>query len=327
MKKITVKASSNIAFIKYWGKKDEKLRLPMAGSVSMNLGDVYTVTTVEFDQKLKQDRIEMVEITMKEDEKIRVSEFLDKVRQMAKVDLKARIMTKNNFPKGTGIASSASGFAALAMAASRAIGLVLTEKELSILARLGSGSACRSIPDGFVEWKVGVSSQTSFAKSIFASSYWDIVDVIVIVAKKEKKISSSLGHSLATASPFIKVRIAGMDKKIKEIKETIKKKDFSTFGQIIEAEALNMHAVMMTSSPPLLYWQPKTIEVLMKVIEGRALGVESYFTIDAGPNVHVICQKKDLAKVKKMLLGIKGIVRLIVSRPGQGASTIDSHLF
>lgn len=327
MIKVTAKAPANIAFIKYWGKKDEALKLPLAGSISMNLDNIYTVTTVEFNRRLTDDRIEMVGTKMKSGEKQKVSEFLDRIRNIAKITDKARIKTKNNFPKGTGVASSASGFAALAVAAAKAAGLNLPEKELSILARLGSGSACRSIPDGFVEWLEGNSSQTSYAKSIFPKTHWNILDITIIVSRKEKKISSSLGHTLALESPFMAARINDLDQKIKKIKQAIGDRDFTTFGNITESDALNMHAVMMTSNPALIYWQPKTVEIMKKIIDYRDMGLETYFTIDAGPNVHIICQEKSLLKVKSMILTIKGIKQIIISRPGKGAEVTENHLF
>lgn len=316
--KSTAKAPANIAFIKYWGKKNEKLRLPANASISMNLSDAYTTTSVEFDDKLASDVLYLNDSLASEEETARISKHLDLVRGIAKITIHARVESKNNFPKGAGIASSASGFAALTVAASRAAGLALSEKELSILARLGSGSACRSIPDGFVEWKEGNSSDESFAYSLYPHGYWDICDLIVIVGENSKKVSSTEGHAIAESSPFYRARIGGMKDKVEEIKSALVKKDFTKFGEIIEAEAINMHAVMMTSVPPLYYWNPGTIEVIKTVIELREKGIESYFTIDAGPNVHVICERKNLAKLKVGLSGIKTLNKFLVNNPSTG---------
>lgn len=322
--KVTAKAPANIAFIKYWGKRDEKLRLPMNSSLSMNLSDIFTVTSVEFRQGLSQDFVKIDGKIIQGKEKGRIVEHLNRIRKLAKLEAKAKVISKNNFPKGTGLASSASGFAALTLAASKAAGLNLSQKELSVLARLGSGSACRSIPDGFVEWEAGNTSKSSYAYSLYPPDYWDICDVIVVVGETNKKVSSSEGHVLAESSPFFRARIAGMGRKIQEIKQAVEKKDFSKFGQIIEEEAINMHAVMMTSKPALYYWNPETLRVILKVIEWRDLGLEEYFTIDAGPNVHLVCQGKDAPRLKARLKEIKGVKGVIINYPAKGVHIAES---
>jgi diphosphomevalonate decarboxylase len=318
----TAKAPANIAFIKYWGKKDEKLRLPMNNSISMNLSEVYTTTSVEFSKNLKSDTLKIDGKFPEDKEKERVVKHLNLIRSLAKTDLKARVESRNNFPKGTGLASSASGFAALTLAASGAAGLNLSEKELSIIARLGSGSACRSLPDGFAEWKAGDSSETSYAYSLYPPNYWDICDVIAIVGEASKKVSSTEGHVLAESSPFFRARISGMPKKVNEIKKALKEKDFTRFGEILEEEAVNMHAVMMTSKPALYYWLPETLITIISIIKWRDEGLESYFTIDAGPNVHVICQAKYAPRIKRRLVKLNGVKRVVINKPSTGARLI-----
>lgn len=322
MLKVTAKAPANIAFIKYWGKKDEKLRIPANSSISMNLSEAYTITSVEFNRKFKTDQLFWNRLKAADDEASRVSKHLDLIRDRAGIRLKARVISQNNFPKGAGIASSASGFAALTVAAAGAAGLNLSERELTILARIGSGSACRSIPDGFVEWQEGRKSDDSYAHSLFKPEYWKICDLIAVVGENNKKVSSTEGHAIAESSPFYGARIAGMKDKVKEIKAALEKKDFTRFGEIVEAEAINMHAVMMTSVPPLFYWNPGTLEVLLVVKELRDKGIEAYFTIDAGPNVHVICQSKDKIRLKKALTKIKEVKSVIANEPAIGARVI-----
>jgi len=324
--KVTAKAPANIAFIKYWGRRDEKLRLPVNDSISMNLSGIYTLTTVEFLPNLKSDEIEVVGEKISNEGKERIIAHLERIRRLAKIKTFAKIKTKNNFPKGTGLASSASGFAALTLAGAVAGGLNLSLKQLSILARQGSGSACRSIPDGFVEWKAGDSSETSYAYSLYPPEWWDIRDIVAIVGEAAKKVSSSEGHVLAESSPFYRSRILGMKKKIRELKRALKRKDFEKFGEIVEEEAINMHAVMMTSKPPLFYWLPKTMEIILKVGDWREAGIPVYFTIDAGPNVHLICLKKDVKEVVKRLKKLK-IKKIIVNKPAKGARIVSEHLF
>lgn len=327
MKKTTAVAPANIAFIKYWGKKNAKLRLPLNSSVSMNLNKIYSQTTVEFLPTLNDDQIEMVGEKIGERERLRIERHLDRIRKIARIKFKAKVKSKNNFPKGTGIASSASGFAALSLAGTRAADLNLSQKELSILARLGSGSACRSIPDGFVEWRKGNSNKTSFAHTLYPPNYWKIVDIVAIVTKTEKKVSSTEGHARAESSSFLSSRILRMGSQVRLVKRALKKKNFSQLGLVIEKDAVNMHAVMMTSQPPIIYWLPKTVEIILAVKHWRKEGLESYFTIDAGPTVHIICQEKDATGVRNELSKMRGIHKISVNYPSVGARLTKSHLF
>jgi len=320
--KVTAKAPANIAFIKYWGKKNEKLRIPANSSISMNLSGAFSVTSVDFDNKFREDVVKIDNVVAAGSEKERVVRHLDLIRKMARKSDFAEVMSKNSFPKASGIASSASGFAALTLAASLAANLKLSERDLSILARLGSGSACRSIPDGFVEWKEGSKNEDSYAHSLYGPDYWEIYDLIAVVGENSKKVSSTEGHAIAESSQFYKTRIVGMKNKIKEIKLALKDKDFTKFGEILEAEAINMHAVMMTSKPPLYYWLPKTLEVMFLVDRWRNGGVESYFTIDAGSNVHIICEEKNLEKVKTKVTLIAGVKKVLVNRPAIGTRLV-----
>lgn len=325
--KATAVAPANIAFIKYWGKRNETLRLPANSSISMNLSEANTVTTVEFNGKLVQDIVFINGVEMDKNEATRVSEHLDRIRKLANLNIYAKVMTENNFPKGAGIASSASGFAALTVSVVAAAGLQLSEKELSILARVGSGSACRSIPGGFVEWRKGETNNTSYAFSLHPASYWDVCDIVAIAGTVSKKVSSSEGHALAESSPFYSTRIKDMPRKIVEIRKALGQKDFTKFGEILEGEAINMHAVMMTSDPALLYWNENTIQIMNVVWGLRDAGTEAYFTIDAGPNVHVICQGKDAVKINRELKKLPVVKFTIINHPCEGTKLIEKHLF
>ena len=324
--KATAIAPSNIAFTKYWGKKDDKLKLPANGSISMNLSDLYTTTTVEFNAKLRNDEVR-INGENKKHETAKVIEHLNRVRALAKIRTKAKVLTINNFPTGTGLSSSASGSAALTLAASSAAGLHPTEKQLSILARVGSGSACRSIPDGFVEWLDGKTNETSYAVSLHPASYWDIWDVVVIVSSEAKKVSSTRGQEFAASSPFYQTRLNGMKEKNKHLKKALRKKDFPTFGELIEEDALNMHAVMLTSRPTLLYWTTGTLKIMKLVQEWRREGLAVYFTINTGQDIHLIVQAKDEESLKKKLEKIGEVKKIIVNKPVQGARLITEHLF
>ena len=326
--KATAKSPVNIAFIKYWGKADPQKRIPQNNSISMCLSDLCSLCTVEFSFRFKEDQINFLgERVVEKKELERIIQVLNRVRVLAKSNLKARVATKNNFPKATGIASSASGLSAVTAASCSALKLQLTKEELSKLSRLASGTASRSIPDGFVEWEKGVDENTSFSKQIFPPDWWPIADVAAIVTHKMKKIKSTEGHALADTSPFQEQRIKGMPKKVKAIKKAIKERDFMKFGQILEAECLSMHAVCLTSQPPIIYWEAPTIEIMRRVQQWREDGLKAYFTIDAGPTVHIICEGENVSRLVLRLKTIKGIERISVNKPGIGARIINKHLF
>ncbi|OGG24104.1 diphosphomevalonate decarboxylase [Candidatus Gottesmanbacteria bacterium RIFCSPLOWO2_01_FULL_43_11b] len=305
--KVTAIAPANIAFIKYWGRKDAKLRIPSNPSISMNLSACITKTTVEFSNDFKQDTV-----TKGFDEK-RIIAHIDRIRDLAKTKMRAKITTNNSFPTSVGVASSASGFAALTVAAAAALGLKLSPKKLSSLARLGSGSACRSIPDGFVKW------EGEYAYSLYPHDYWDLRDILVIVESKQKEISSSKGHEAVETSPFFAKRLAMIPKRIKWIEKALGEKNFPAFGKVIEEDCLDMHHVMQTQDPPLIYWNDKTREIMDTVRRWRKEGIPVYFTIDAGANVHLICEGKDERKVIETL-GSR--YQIIINKPARGAHLI-----
>src|ERR671918_933036 len=210
----TAIANPNLAFIKYWGNRDNTLRLPSNGSISMNLDGLYTRTTVSFQPSLPYDELVINGHETMGKGLDRISYLLDIIRGMANITERAEVISENNFPSGAGIASSASAFAALALAGSDASGLNLNEKELSRLARRGSGSASRSIPGGFVEWQAGTSDEDSFAFSIAEPGHWDLVDCIAIVSAAHKKMGSTEGHSLAPTSPLQAARVADAPRRL-----------------------------------------------------------------------------------------------------------------
>jgi diphosphomevalonate decarboxylase len=325
--KATGQAPSNIAFIKYWGKKDEDLRLPENGSISMNLSNLLTTTTVEFDLKYKDDQIFINDDLDYLMASRRVIAHLDRIRSKAKIKEKARVVSKNNFPSRTGLSSSASGFAALTVAAASAAGLKLSEKELSVLARLGSGSACRSIPDGFTEWMAGNSSETSYAIPLYPPDYWDIVDIVGVVSKDKKEVGSTEGQKLAGSSPFYPLRLSKMSNKIKMLKKYLLDKNFTKFGELVEAEALEMHAIMMTSIPSLLYIMPESLKIMRLVRKWRSVGLEVYFTLNTGQDIHLICRQENVRMIYQLLSEVPEVKQILVNKPAKGARLISRHLF
>jgi diphosphomevalonate decarboxylase len=332
MQKITVKANSDIALIKYWGKKDKVLRLPANGSLSMVLDSLYSITTVEFLTALSVDEV-TIDGEVEADEASRVVKQLDRVRALAtekgliQKDIFARVVSQNNFPKSTGLSSSGSGFAALTMAAAKAIGLELNQKELSILARQGSGTACRCVCGGFVEWLDGELSESSYSESFADSAQLPIRDLVAIVSEDKKLLSSTEGHDLAESSPFFAARQECMSAKLTQAKNAILTQDFVALGELAEAEALEFHSILLTSSPTILLFYPGTIEVMQAVRQLRRQGVPAYFTINTGFNVHVLTLPQYEAEVEEALRALPSVQKIIASGVGEQPEYLEEHLF
>jgi diphosphomevalonate decarboxylase len=319
----TAQACANIAFIKYWGNRDNALRLPANGSISMILDGLHTRTTVSFQHSLPYDELIINGREIAGPALERVSCVLDLVRALAHTGQQAEVVSENNFPSGAGIASSASAFAALALAASKAAGLDLNERQLSRLARQGSGSACRSIPGGFVEWLVGTGDEDSFAASIAPPDHWSLVDCIAIVSDEHKKTGSTEGHAVAATSPLQAARLADTPRRLDICRRAILNCDFGLLAGIVELDSDMMHAVMMTSEPALHYWMPASLEVMQAVRSWRQEGISVCYTLDAGPNVHVLCTEEDAQEAATRLRLFSGVRNVLVARPGGPARLVQ----
>jgi diphosphomevalonate decarboxylase len=319
----TAEAHPNIAFIKYWGNRDERLRLPANGSISMNLDGLYTRTTVTFAPALEADRLTIAGGAVRGPALERVSTFLDLVRGLAGVHERAVVVSENNFPSGAGIASSASAFAALALAAAGAAGLDLSEAELSRLARRGSGSACRSVPGGFVEWRAGAGDADSFAVSLAPPEHWELVDCVAIVSAGHKRTGSTEGHALAGTSPLQAARVADADRRLDLCRKALLARDFEALADAVEQDSDLMHAVMMTSSPPLHYWLPASLGVMQAVRTWRGEGLPALYTVDAGPNVHALCPRSQAAELERRLRDLPGVEQVLVAGAGGPARGIS----
>ncbi|HEX9028045.1 MAG TPA: diphosphomevalonate decarboxylase [Anaerolineales bacterium] len=323
-KTATALACPNIAFVKYWGNRDASLNLPSNGSISMNLGGLTTLTSVAFNADLPADCLLINHQQINGPALQRVSAFLDRVRKLAGIRLFSRVESENNFPMGAGIASSASAFAALSLAASAAAGLSLSEKELSRLARAGSGSACRSVPGGFVEWQAGQDDDSSFAFSIAPHDYWELADCIALISSEHKPTGSSQGHALADTSPLQPARLAQVQLDLEVCRAAIRERDFDGLARVLEAESNLMHAVMITSRPPLFYWQAASLAVMQAVIEWRKAGLPVAYTLDAGPNVHVLCPRDRVEEMRGRLAQVPGVEDVLVAYPGGPARLVSS---
>jgi diphosphomevalonate decarboxylase len=312
-------AHPNIAFIKYWGNCDPEARIPANGSISMNLAGLTTQTSVTFDPTLPVDQLTLNKEPVSGATLARVVDFLEAVRRMAGIQAHARVISENNFPMGAGIASSASAFAALSLAASRAAGLELSERQLSQLARTGSGSACRSVPAGFVEWRVDACDLESAAESIAPPDHWDLVDCIAVISQVHKPTSSTEGHLLAYTSPLQVARVDDASRRLDICRQAILDRDFESLAEVVELDSNLMHAVIMTSQPPIIYWQPATIAVMQAVRVWRQQGLPVCYTIDAGPNVHVITPASYSETVKDKIIQIEEVLQVLTAHPGGAA--------
>lgn len=328
---IKVKSPANIAFIKYWGQTDSENVLPANDSFSMNLSGCYT----ELEMELVVD-INVKELYIKDykaedykknegDALQKVVTFYDRAAEylQVKTDVGFRVKAANSFPKKAGIASSASFFSALAAAFSTAFEKKLETKQLSVLARLsGSGSASRSVPDGYVFWHRGISSESSFAESIAPPDYWDIVDLVALVTLDEKKVSSVDGHRCAQTSPYFADRQRQLAKRTPLIVNKFRKKDFEGFGTMVEEEAVSLHSIMMTQKPPLYYWSGMTLDVMRETATLRKKGIEAYCTTDAGENVHIITRRIYEEKVKDHFKNMNFVKEILTNYPCEGVRVL-----
>jgi diphosphomevalonate decarboxylase len=326
MDRATAVANPNIAFIKYWGQAQEALNLPANPSLSMNLAGLTTVTTVEFRPGLANDGVTIDGQQAESLARERVGAHLSRVRALAGTEERALVASRNDFPAGTGLASSSSAFAALSLAASRAAGLALDAAALSRLARRASGSACRSVVGGFALWE-GTDDATSFARQVAPPSSWDLRDLVAVVAREHKDVGSQQGHALAPSSPLHRARLEAVPRLLALALGAVERRDLASLGPVAEMDALAMHAVMMTSQPSLLYWLPETMVVLRAVRAWRREGIEVFFTLDAGPNVHCLCEVNQADEVEQRLQRLPGILDVLASGPGGGVRLVDYHLF
>lgn len=312
-------ASPNLAFIKYWGNSDENLHLPTNGSISMTLGGLSTESEVGFSDEYTADELIINGQVADASATRRASRHLEKVRGLAGCKLRAHVESTTNFPVSAGLASSASAFAALTVAATHALGLNLSEREMSALARLGSGSAARSIPGGFVEWKVGRSHLESYGEQILPPTHWSLVDLIAVVSRAPKGTTSTDGHLLARTSPLQEVRTVSCVSRLDECRSSLFDRDFQGLARVSELDSIMLHAVAMTSQPPLFYWTASTFDIMISVRMWRAEGLDVFATVDAGANVHCVCSEESSEEVRQRLVSHPAVLEVIRASVGEAA--------
>ncbi|WP_152346150.1 diphosphomevalonate decarboxylase [Brevibacterium sp. CFH 10365] len=318
MRTTTARAYPNIALVKYWGKADEELILPAAGSLSLTLDHFETTTTVVPAPDASSDVLELDGALADAGQTSRISVFLDHVRELAGRDDRVLVRSRNSVPTGAGLASSASGFAALATAAAAAFDLDLEPSELSRLARRGSGSACRSIPHGIAVWHAG-DDESSFAETVPAP---DMRMIIVTVDRARKAVSSREAMRLTAAtSPFYSGWVSSTEDYLTQMVAACAAGDFTRIGEITESHALRMHGLIQSTVPPIRFLNPTSHAIFDAVAEARENGIEAYSTADAGPNVAVIVRPHEAEALTEKLSGF-GDVRVV--GPGPGAHLLTA---
>ena len=322
-RRATAVATSNIALVKYWGKRDVALNLPATGSISVTLDRLTTTTSVAFREDLAADRV-MLDGRAADG---RLTRFLDLVRTHAGISTRAEVTTRNDFPTGAGLASSASGFAALALACDAALGLGLAPEALSALARRGSGSAARSLFGGFAEMHAGraADGHDAFATPLAPPGHVPLRMLVAITTRRPKETGSTEGmrHSEAT-SPYYAAWLEATRTDLDAMRRAIETADLERMGSIAERNCLRMHAVMLATEPPLVYWNAATLGAMRAVHDLRTKGTGAWFTIDAGPQVKVLCAPADAPEIETALRSVEGVQDVVVAAPGGGAHLVES---
>ncbi len=327
MSHATARAHPNIALVKYWGKRDERLILPHQSSLSVTLGPLSVTTRVEFTGAAGADQVEINGREAAGTERTRVTEILKVIKREARVKGAARVTSSGDFPAAAGLASSAAAFAALAVAGRAAAGLPRDTKAESILARLGSGSAARSVQGGFVRWNRGRRSdgRDSFAEQVFTAAHWPELRLLVaMVSREEQEVTSRDGMKNAVkTSPYYAAWARDAEREVKEILRPLKRRDLEAVGSIAERNAWRMHATSLAANPPLCYLRPGTLAIIEAARLARQKGVHAWFTLDAGPNPVLLTTAADEKAVTQLALA-HGATSVVPCVPGGDAQLIQA---
>jgi diphosphomevalonate decarboxylase len=324
MTRAVVEANTNIALVKYWGKRDEKLNLPAVGSISLTLAGLSTRTEVRFDALLEADTLSLNGSVERGRPVEKVSRFLDLVRARAGIMDRASVISANNFPTAAGLASSASAFAALALAATRAAGLTLSGSELSVLARRGSGSAARSLFGGFVEMQKGERADGEDAFAAPLDTQLDARMVIAVASEGPKETLSTDGmRHTAETSPYFAAWQSANETDLIEARRALAEGDLARLGTVAERSCLTMHASAMAARPAVVYFRGVTVDGYRAIRELRAGGTPAWFTCDAGPHPKALTDAAHAESVAAALAQVPGVLRTIVCAPGGAAKVIE----
>ena len=320
----TAEAHPNIALVKYWGKRDGPDNVPATPSLSITLSQLRTRTRVSFESDSTQRQVTLNGAIVHD---AKIDACIDRLLARAARPLPAvHVDTDNNFPTAAGLASSASGFAALITAMDAALDLRMTDAERSIEARRASASAARSLYGGFVTLSGGDDSSTWIARPELDAAAWPLAVVIAICSDQPKAVSSSIGMTRSKTSPYYIrwIETAAVD--FDAARSAVARRDFEQLAEIAEANCLAMHAVMLSARPGLLYWTGATVDCIERIRQLRGDGERVFFTIDAGPQVKAVCEAGSIERVRAALAQIKGVIDVIVVGLGAGARVSHSSI-
>lgn len=320
----TAIAHPNIALVKYWGKRDVERNIPAVGSLSITLDGLTTTTGVQFDAELSEDSFLLGGREAPEMQP-RVARCLDCIRERAGTRLHARVESWNDFPTAAGLASSASGFAALVVAADQALAAGLPRAELADIARRSSGSAARSFFGGFVELRLTPDDKRpTEVRRILEPAQWPLRVAVAVTEAGPKAVGSTEGMLLTErTSPYFQAWVESSEGDLAEARSAVERRDFEALAEISESSCLKMHAVMLSARPGLVYWNGATVECIRRVRELRAGGVSVFFTVDAGPQVKAVCLPEAFDRVAEELQAVPGVTDLLESGLGEGAQAVD----
>jgi phosphomevalonate decarboxylase len=306
--------------IKYHGLRDERLRIPFHDSISVATSPTASHTTIEFG-KFKKDSASVDGRLLTGRELERVVDVVKEVRRRSGIKDRFKMASKNNFPSNVGLGASASGFAALAVAASDAADLDLSLEQASIIARRGAGSATRSVTGGFSRWRAGFEDDESYAYQLASEKFKMGIVVALIPAFKYTENA----HRAVLTSPFFHSRLAFVHETLAEMENAIKKRDIRRIGMLAERDSLILHGITMTSVDEMILWRPETVKVILEVRSMRAEGLPAYFSIDTGATVYVNTEPKNVKKVEGRIRALG--IETINCGVGGSARVTDKHLF
>ena len=311
----TAIAHPNIALIKYWGKQPGPGNVPATPSLSITLDQLVSTTTVDGSA----DGTDRIVLNGEETQDAKIDACLAMLRENFEVE-PLTIESHNNFPTAAGLASSASGFAALITAINAHCGLALSDADRAVSARKASGSAARSIYGGFA----GLSGPDWIAQPLIEAHEWPLGVVIAITDENRKSVSSSLGMKVSEeTSPFYAPWVTSTEEDYAAALSALKNRDFNQMADLSESSCLKMHGVMLSSRPPMIYWRPATLACIHAVREMRAEGLPVFFTIDAGPQIKAVCLPDALDAVAERLAAIPGVLSTRTVGLGGGAHTLE----
>ncbi len=320
----TAVACANAGLIQQWGVTDAALNLPANGSISLTLAGLEVTTTVHWRVELTRDRITLDGQAPNDALARRITIHLDHVRRLSGQSSRAEVTIQSTFSPRMGLNIAAPLFASLSMAATAAAGVELSMRALTALARLGAGSACQSIPGGFVEWHTGATHEASCAESIAGAEHWPLVDLIAVVSGAGRHMNDiTEGHRLAATSPLQATRLLGAAARLAACREAILMRDFERLAAAAELDTGLVHAIAITSSPAVFYWAPVTLTILERVRAWRAAGLAVCYSVDPGPNVHCLCEPGDAANVEVQLGALRGILDVRRATSGGPARLVE----